>query len=405
MDIHRKNILLQNCNGLETNQIIDIVKAGEINIEEFKTAGLDQNKILQIINLLASIDEAQNIANRKKEEEEFNANRKKELLNKVISGRVTADEIKANINNGYSFDDLLDAGVNNRIVNSLKHYCNSNRITIYKNINDLPPMEEGRTDVYFVGVPGSGKSTMLSGLLNISNKNGILIPDTYAIAGSIYQTQLISDLNKGVLPNATAKGSYNYVALSIKDEDGAKHPFNIVEVPGENYTSMLNNGDVGEFLNYINNKNKKILIFVIDSLAHDTGYVDSDSQYDQNLAYVNILNMFKANGTLEQTDAIYLVANKFDAIKESRYSNNNSSDESLALDFLQDEFKALINNCKDAREESKNKFKIKILPFSIGDVSYTSIIDNFNKEYSSVIVDNLIEDSFVVKGSKFKLFR
>lgn len=406
MDIHRKKILLQNCNELETSQIIDIVKTGEISIEEFRTAGLDHNKILQIINLLASKEEAQNIANRNKVEEELNANRKKELLNKVISGRVSADEIKANINNGYSFDDLLDAGINNQIVNSLKHYCNSNRFTMFKNINQLPPMEEGRTDVYFVGVPGSGKSTMLSGLLNISNKNGVLIPEPDKNNdGSIYQTQLISDLNKGVLPNATAKGSYNYVALSIKDEDGAKHPFNIVEVPGENYTNMFNNGDVGEFLHYIDNKNKKILIFVIDSLSHDSGYNDSYNQLDQNLVYVNILNMFKSNGTLEQTDAIYLVANKFDAIKESRYSNNNSSDESLALDFLQDEFKALINNCKDAREDSKNKFKIKILPFSIGNVSYTSIIDNFNKEYSSVIVDNLIEDSFIVKGSKFKLFR
>lgn len=64
----------------------------------------------------------------------------------------------------------------------------------------------------------------------------------------------------------------------------------------------------------------------------------------------------------------------------------------------------MIENCKDAREESNNKFKIKVLPFSIGNVSYTSIIDNFNREYSEVVIDNLIEDSFVVKGSKFKLF-
>jgi hypothetical protein len=394
MDNHKKNILLQNCNNLESNQIISIVQTGEITIEEFKAAGLSQNIINQILSSLTT-----------KEQSENNAARKRELLEKVIKGRVSADEIKANINSGnFSFDDLLDAGVNQRVVNSLKHYCNSNRITMFRNINQLPPMEEGRTDVYFVGVPGSGKSTMLSGLLNMANKNGILMPDTYNNDGSIYQTQLISDLNRGVLPNATASGSYNYVALSLKDEDGAKHPFNIVEVPGENYVNMFNNGDVGEFLNYISNSNKKILIFVVDSLAHDTGYSDSNSQLDQNLVYVNILNMFNSNGILAQTDAIYLVANKFDAIKETRYATNNSSDDSLALDFLQDEFKNLIENCKDARDESKNKFKIKVLPFSIGNVSYTSIIDNFNKEYSQVVIDNLIEDSFVVKGSRFKLF-
>ena len=394
MENHKKNILLQNCNGLESSQIIAIVQAGEITIEEFKAAGLSQNIINQILSALTSKEQAEN-----------NAAKKQELLEKVIRGRVSADEIKANINSGnFSFNDLVDAGINDRIVNSLKHYWNSNRITMFRNINQLPPMEEGRTDVYFVGVPGSGKSTMLSGLLNLANRKGVLMPDIYNNDGSIYQTQLISDLNRGVLPNATASGSYNYVALSLKDDDGAKHPFNIVEVPGENYVNMFNNGDVGEFLNYISNSNKKILIFVIDSLAHDSGYNDSSSQLDQNLVYVNILNMFKANGILDQTDAIYLVANKFDAIKESRYATNNSSDDSLALDFLQDEFKNLIENCKDARDETKNKFKIKILPFSIGNVSYTSIIDNFNREYSEVVIDNLIEDSFVVKGSRFRLF-
>ncbi len=394
MENHKKNILLQNCNGLEPSQIIAIVQAGEITIEEFKAAGLSQNIINQILSALTS-----------KEQTENNAAKKKELLEKVVRGRVSADEIKANINSGnFSFDDLLDAGINDRVVNSLKHYCNSNRITMFRNINQLPPMEEGRTDVYFVGVPGSGKSTMLSGLLNLANRKGVLMPDVYNNDGSIYQTQLISDLNRGVLPNATASGSYNYVALSLKDDDGAKHPFNIVEVPGENYVNMFNNGDVSEFLNYISNSNKKILIFVIDSLAHDTGYNDSNSQLDQNLVYVNIVNMFKSNGILDQTDAIYLVANKFDAIKESRYATNNSNDDALALDFLQDEFRNLIENCKDAREECKNKFKIKVLPFSIGNVSYTSIIDNFNREYSEVVIDNLIEDSFVVKGSRFKLF-
>jgi DNA replication protein DnaC len=394
MENHKKNILLQNCTTLEPSDIISIVKKGEITIEEFKAAGLSQNIIDQILSSITS-----------KEQIENNAKRRREFLEKVISGRVSADEIKANINNGsFSFDDLLDAGISERVVNSLKHYCNSRRITLFRNINQLPPMEEGRTDVYFVGVPGSGKSTMLSGLLNMANKNGILMADIYNNDGSIYQTQLISDLNKGVLPNATASGSYNYVALSLKDGNGAKHPFNIVEVPGENYVNMFNNGDVGEFLSYISNGNKKILIFVIDAMAHHTGYNDSSSQLDQNLVYVNILNMFKANGILNQTDAIYLVANKFDALKETRYIASNSSDVDLADDFLQEEFKNLIANCKDAREESNNKFKIKVLPFSIGNVSYTSVIENFNKEHSEVVIENLIEDSFVVEGAKFNIY-
>src|SRR5690606_24333252 len=148
-----------------------------------------------------------------------------------------------------------DAGVPQKTVNSLKYYCNSNRITLFKKLSQLPPMEEGRTDVYFVGVPGSGKSTMLSGILHVANKNGVLLPDTYNQDGSVFQDQLINDLNRGVLPNATASGSYNYVALSLNDDNNLRHPFNIVEVPGENYVNMYNNGDVTGFLNYVKNDN------------------------------------------------------------------------------------------------------------------------------------------------------
>lgn len=396
MEPHKKNIILQNCNTLEISDLIELIQKGEPIIEEFEKAGLDPNKVKQIRDLTST-----------KEQEVINTEKKKKLLDKVVSRKASADEIKANTDNGvYTFDDLLNAGINAKTVNSLKHYCNSNRITIFKNINQLPVMEEGRTDVYFVGLPGTGKSTMLSGLLNIANKEGILMPDTYNNDGSIYQAQLISDLNRGVLPKATAAGSYNYIALSLKDDNGLKHPFNVVEVPGELYVNMFNNPNVSELLNYINNGNKKILIFVIDSLAHDTGYNDSKNQLDQNLVYVNILNMFKNNGVLEQTDAIYLVANKFDTIKETRYPFDDRPHEELAYDFLKDEFKNLINNCTDARDESNNKFNINVIPFSIGNVSYVSIIDSFNTDYANVVIDNLLADSFVVKGGRWaKMFK
>lgn len=394
MDKHKKNILLQNCNTFEINQLINIVETGEITIEEFKEAGLDHNKVKQIMDSFAILE-----LNKSSNE------KKKELIDSILKKKSTASIIKDCISKGdLTFEDLSNEGLDIKTLNSLKHYCSANRFTIFKNISDLPPMEEGRTDLYFVGLPGTGKSTMLAGLLSIANKEGVLMPDTYNNDGAIFQTQLISDLNRGVLPKATASGSYNYIALSLKDESNIKHPFNVIEVPGELYVSMFNNPNISDFLNYINNNNKKILVFVIDSLAHDRGYVDSGNQLDQNLVYVNILNMLKNNGVLEQTDAIYVVANKFDAIKENRYPFDNRQHSEIALEFLQNEFKNLINNCIDSRDESNNKFKIKILPFSIGDVCYEDIVNNLNVDYSKEVIENLLSDSFVVRGSRFKLF-
>ena len=101
-----------------------------------------------------------------------------------------------------------------------------------------------------------------------------------------------------------------------------------------------------------------------------------------------------------------MVSNKFDAIKNSRYASDNRNDNEIALDFLQEEFKSLINNCKDSKNQSKNKFKIKVLPYSIGSVKYESIIDDFNMDYSLKIINEILADSFVIKGGGWtKMFK
>ena len=395
MESHTKNIILQSCNSLTSQELFEIVNAGSISIEKFKEAGLSEQKVSSILSLIL----ASNIGIAIESEKET-------FLNKIESRKVKADEIKLKINNKIiSFDDLENLNsLSQKTINSLKYYTSSNRMTTFRTIDKLPAMEEGRTDLYFIGLPGSGKSTMLSGILHSAHRNGVLLPDTYNQDGSIFQIQLINDLNKGVLPQATAEGSYNYIALSIEGEDKKRHPFNIVEVPGENYVQMFNNGDVETFLNYIQNSNKKILVFVIDSLAHHSGYLDSTDQNDQSLVYPNILQLFHANGILEQTDAIYLVANKFDAIYESSYAGDDRPHEEIASEFLHEEFLNLINNCKSVRDESKNKFKIKLLPFSIGKVSFETILESYNKIYSTNILNEIISDSFIVKGGGLSKF-
>ena len=167
---------------------------------------------------------------------------------------------------------------------------------------------------------------------------------------------------------------------------------------------MYNNGNIEQFLNYIQNSNKKILVFVIDSLAHNSGYLDSVNQNDQSIVYPNILQLFNVNGILEQTDAIYLVSNKFDAIYDSLYAGDDRPHEEIAAEFLHEEFLGLIENCKAARDDSKNKFKIKLLPFSIGKVSFETILEFHNKTYATNILNEIISDSFIVKGGFLSKF-
>lgn len=398
-DIQKNNILF-NCNTISIINILDIIEKGEITLDEFINAGLDSSKIEEIEK---ERRKAINIEKEESEKEELK-NQKTVHLDKILKGRIFAEEIKGLINKRtITFDDILNAGISSKTVNALKYYCSTEKITKSYTVDDLPPMEEGRTDVYFVGLPGSGKSTMIAGLLNVAHKTGILLPDPYHAAGVTFQTNLIQDLNKGVLPERTRSGSYNYIAASLNDANNKRHPLNVVDVPGELYNRIQDNAEVDKFLTYINNNNKKILIFVIDSLEHDNN--NSISAYDQSVVFPNILQMFNKSGVLEQTDAIYLVVNKYDAIKESKYPYDDRPNGDIALEFLNDDFLGLKNNCIAARADTKNSIKIKVIPFSIGSLSYGSILNTLDKEFAKTILNQIMKDSFIVSGGANKIFK
>lgn len=394
-----KNQKLQMCNLIPTDSIIKFIEQGSITLDEFISAGLDNSKVEEVLKKIKKVEieiEEQNKAEEIK-------NQKTVHLDKILKGKILADEIKGLINKrALTFDDILDAGLPLKTVNALKYYCSTEKITRSYTIEQLPPMEEGRTDVYFVGLPGSGKSTMIAGLLNVAHKTGVLLPDPYHAAGVNFQTDLIQDLNRGVLPERTDVGSYNYIAASFNDTNDKRHPLNIVDVPGELYEKIQDNAEVDKFLRYINNKNKKVLIFVIDSLAHENN--ESISKFDQSVVFPNILQIFNSSGVLEQTDAIYLVVNKFDTIKESKYSFDNRPNGDIALEFLNDEFLSLKNNCIAARKDTKNSIKIKVIPFSIGSLSYGSILNTLDRDFAKTILNQITKDSFVISGGANKIF-
>ena len=326
-------------------------------------------------------------------------------IQKVINEEVGIEDIRDCLNrNLYSYDDLEAAGVDKKLINSFKHWQKQRPIKAFT-VDELPPMDKGRTDVFFVGIPASGKSVMLSGLLFYAKKAGISIPDSYNTEGEKYDAQITSDLEKGILAKGTVSGSYNYIATSLKDEKNKTHPLNIVEVPGENYATIFENGlendEVKDFVNHIKNNNRKILIFVLDALDH-MKRLDADyhNDYNQSDIYISILNMFRKHRILEKTDAVYLVVNKFDLIKKKRIGTQQS-DLTIADEFVKEEFRNLLNNCINAKESGNNKFKIKVFPFSIGEVVYDKILREYHPEYSKNIIAQILSDSFIVDEGGF----
>jgi hypothetical protein len=412
MDKNQKLHILHQCNIIPIDSLDATIKEGHITIEEFIQYNLE---IAKVNELKIRKGNREGVFEKQEEVKKpkisgstgSEPNRKTVEIQKVLNNEISVS--KRENDNGdsiqeciekkiYTYQDLIENGISEEVVKIIKNIIN-NPINIKSyNVGELDEMESGRTDVFFIGLPAAGKSTMLGGLLKYAHKNGILLSDSYNPAGNVYQEQLVSNIEKGVLPKGTAEGSYNYIATSIEDRKGNPHPFNIVEVPGENYKKIHDYGieteEVKGFVNHIKNNNKKILIFVIDSLAHDK----DDRGLNQSFVYPNILSMLKNNGILNKTDAIYLVANKFDVIKKDRYNGINKSDLELADEFLENEFKSLIKNCQHARKEVRKEFKIRVLPFSIGAVLFDKVLEKYTEEYSKTLMNYLLEDSFVPKG-------
>ena len=107
MTAQQKRIILQNIETLSLDQIIGIVKSGNITLDEFIAAGLNQAFVAQIKSSLITEEERARI------EQEKN-----EFINNIKNGKVNAELIKKHINDGgLTFDELSNMGLSNKLIN------------------------------------------------------------------------------------------------------------------------------------------------------------------------------------------------------------------------------------------------------------------------------------------------
>jgi hypothetical protein len=409
-DIIKKQIL-QDCNTIELDDLVTFISNEQISLDEFIDARLDIDKIKEIKKLIVEVAarDKEERERKKKEEAELikqqeNASKKQEILQNILLGKINADDIKKAVKtNIVSDSDLENLDLNPRTKKALLNYIDSPSSLTSYTISELPPMQEGRTDIYCIGLAGTGKTTMLTGLLKTAHQQGKIIPDTYAGSQGInFSNTIIQNLNRGFIPPRTSSDSYIYVPLTIKDDKGISHPLNIVDVPGEIFRKISEEGEARQFLKYIKNNNKKIFFIVVDPQLH---YNPTKDSLDQALVYPNILQILKSEGIAEHIDAIYLVSNKFDYLRDEYYPYDEREYGDIALEFINNNFKALITNCLDVKEHSRYDFKVKSLPFSIGKLKWGAVLEEFDTKFSETLLEILINDSFIVKGGVGKTWR
>ena len=304
------------------------------------------------------------------------------------------------INDGiFSDHELINAKVmTETVLETLRnHDINADLPDIRQAIeNSRAECKDGYTDVFFFGVPSTGKTCVLMGM---SRSNSLHI--NLASGGGDYAAALQQYTDVGVtVPRTpgTFVTTLEATISSVSDQGGAVHKINLVEMSGEEFAfDIANNPDrIFTFeqmgsgaTQLLKNDNRKVFFLIIDPTANvvrinreivvqdgfdeDTGepITHTDLQYcvvNQRTLIQKMVDLFIDPGNAEimkKVDSIHIIMTKSDTL------GNPVEREEKALNIFQQKFsgdilKPLIDLCEEYNINSRTNFHPNLYTFSLG---------------------------------------
>ena len=304
------------------------------------------------------------------------------------------------INDGIFCDhELINAKVmTETVLETLRnHDINADLPDIRQAIeNSRAECKDGYTDVFFFGVPSTGKTCVLMGM---SRSNSLHI--NLASGGGDYAAALQQYTDVGVtVPRTpgTFVTTLEATISSVSDQGGAVHKINLVEMSGEEFAfDIANNPDrIFTFeqmgsgaTQLLKNDNRKVFFLIIDPTANvvrmnreivvqdgfdeDTGepITHTDLQYcvvNQRTLIQKMVDLFIDPGNAEimkKVDSIHIIMTKSDTL------GNPVEREEKALNIFQQKFsgdilKPLIDLCEEYNINSRTNFHPNLYTFSLG---------------------------------------
>lgn len=422
-----KEDILNRVEDFTAEQLFEFINKGTVSLDELRTTGnLDASKRKAIttlqndhkakdndawkgyalteqgcrtylieyptgIHVLEAVKQLEYFDNERRKRED----RKAVLLNRLRNNlnSFSADEMRNYLNNGeLSRDDLTNVGVPEEVINRL-HNIVLPQLEMGVTPDSIP---DGYTEVYFWGIPGSGKTCVLSAVLSTAERKGYL--EIAQGPGYDYMTRLKNIFVNpvSILPPASATDSTQYLPFVLKKDKEDPRSVSLIELSGEifqcfffkNASKQLPTPQHEETLNsllsFLAGDNKKIHFFFIDYEKKNNLDVDGYTQTDYLQAAATY---FKNNDIFSKsTDAIYIVVTKSDLMPSINQGDGNN-----IKDYLQESnFTAFINSLKARCEENSiNAGKVLGTHFSLGQVYFDQIC-SFDGETSENIIDILI---------------
>ena len=285
-----------------------------------------------------------------------------------------------------------------------------------KETNRLKEISKTSTEVYFWGIPSSGKTCAIGAILSMmASGESKFVRSFYmdnGCQGYEYMMRLKNifktDKTVTMLPAGTSIKATYEMGFDLDDHHRRRHPITFIDMAGELIRIMFKS-DAGKTLTdeekeslnvvddiLVNNRseNRKLHFFVLEYGGEERQYenLSQDSYLTAAMNYLLTKNIFK-----DATDGIYLLITKVD--------NTNVSDEDLKKhikDYIKNKsYKGFCDALKGlCIDNNINNGELEILPFSLGQVCFKDYC-LFDSNYTDDVIEKLVERTW--SDSSFRL--
>jgi len=313
-------------------------------------------------------------------------------------------------------DSLAEIGIRREFISKLPNADTMKTFTWDPDeIKALRQIPDGFTEIYFWGVPASGKTCAVGAIMSaIKRGNGVrsVQPITNS-QGCIYMMPLADSFQENevcVLPPRTKVEETFEMRYKITDDHGKKHGLAFIDLSGELFECMhksRSGSDLSDsqqraldVLNdiLVDNKstNPKIHFFVIEYGSENNRYLKSNLSQNDLLAscldYLDDKEILKEN-----TIGSYLIITKAD----------KAGDEDIG-EYIDKHYSGFYTGLKQRMTECgintrRGEAQVKRFPFSIGDVCFQKWC-LYDPEWTQYIIEEISERSYGRKTGRIGKF-
>ncbi|MBQ5895439.1 MAG: hypothetical protein IIW75_02585 [Bacteroidaceae bacterium] len=275
-------------------------------------------------------------------------------------------------------------------------------------------------DVFMFGIPATGKSCVLAGLLSANELNYDSVK-----SGGAYADALTAFLDNNCPPDPTKKNYLTTIKARVKDGD-RQHNFDLVEMAGEEFAVKIANNpdrevefeDMGSgAATLLTSPNNKVFFVVVDPTKNIIRFNIEEEVYDEagNVSYrprtitinqnkslkrmIDLFNQPENEAVMKKVDAIHFIVTKADTIGKTREERLDKAVELMNRNYS-DAIETLKEVCEHYGINRATNGVPYVFPFSLGEF-YIGNICEYDSTDSSSIIDVMKGNTMAIRKETF----